>query len=243
MYKFRNAVIGLTGLLTLAGIATVGVPKIARSAGGTGGGAPTTQTQNVRVVNTSSEPLPATVTPVNGSIWNVNAQQSGPWNVGIDAAANTVKVDTTNPLPVRDMDNPARQPFTASFEASFEKGRIDTFAKPNSSVVPAGKRLVVENVSALVRLPPGEKLVATEVYTIRNINHNPVFNSGVWLGSNFQGTLGAVEDWFIASQAVRLYADSSEGGPGEVLLKFTRAGFGDDTHISATISGYLVDIP
>jgi hypothetical protein len=240
MYKFRNAAVGLTSLLALAGIATVGVPKIARSAGGA---APTTQTQNVRVVNTSSEPVPATVTPGNGSIWNVNAQQSGPWNVGIDASANTVKVDPTNPLPVRDMDNPARQPFTASFEASFERGRIDAIAAPHISVVPAGKRLVIENVSALVRLPPGEKLVATEVSTIRNINHNPVFNSGVWLGSNFQGTLGAVEDWFIASQAVRLYADSSEGGLGEVSLKFTRAGFGDDTHINATISGYLVDVP
>src|SRR5215472_912712 len=107
MHEFKRSLTALIGILILVGIVTFALPRNARSANATSSSAPTTQTQNVNVVNTPT----------------VTAQQSGPWNVGIngtptvavsnfptttsvgiDGSANTVKVDTTNPLPVQDVD-------------------------------------------------------------------------------------------------------------------------------------------
>jgi hypothetical protein len=79
----------------------------------------------VKVVNTPGEPVPVqgTVAPSTGTLWNVgvvgNAEccylkSPSTTNVAIDGSANTVKVDTSNPLAIRDVDNPARQPFRKS---------------------------------------------------------------------------------------------------------------------------------
>ena len=122
MYGFRKSLIALTGVLTLVCFVTVTLPHIGRGATGTTSSAPTTQTQNVKVVNTSGEPVPVqgTVTPGTGTLWNVGvigtpnvAVSNFPAtsNVAIDGSANTVKIDTSNPLSVRDIDNPARQPY------------------------------------------------------------------------------------------------------------------------------------
>jgi hypothetical protein len=138
MYRFKKSLIALIGVLTLVVIVNVSMPHIGR--GASGANAPASQTQNVNVVNTPS----------------VNAQQSGTWNVGIsgtpvvgldagnntvkfDAVNNTVKVDPTNPLSIRDVDNPARQPFRKSVFVSFPDGA--TFAAINPGInPPAGKR-------------------------------------------------------------------------------------------------------
>jgi len=102
--------------------------------------APTSQTQNVNVVNTPT----------------VSAQQSGVWTVGIsgtptvgldaanntvkfDAANNTVKIDGAAPVPVRDADNPAGQPFAAACIINNNQGFPCTLTN-----VPPGKRLVIE---------------------------------------------------------------------------------------------------
>jgi hypothetical protein len=73
----------LMGVLTLVVIITVSMPHIGRGASGTN--APTTQTQNVNVVNTPT----------------VSAQQSGTWNVGINGTP-TVNVASmpNSPLPI-----------------------------------------------------------------------------------------------------------------------------------------------
>ncbi|HEV8140342.1 MAG TPA: hypothetical protein VGP81_11265, partial [Pyrinomonadaceae bacterium] len=67
MYRFKRSLVALMGVLTLVVIVTVSMPHIGRGASGTSNNAPTSQTQNVNVVNTPS----------------VSAQQSGVWNVGI----------------------------------------------------------------------------------------------------------------------------------------------------------------
>src|SRR5262249_3830823 len=124
MYEFKRSMTALIGVLILVGIATIARPHTGRGASGTTAAA-STQTQNVNVVNTPT----------------VNAQQSGVWNVGIngtppvavsnfpattnvaiDSSANTVKIDTANPLPVRDVDNPARQPFQRNGDAIIADG-------------------------------------------------------------------------------------------------------------------------
>ena len=85
MYRFKKSLIALIGVLTLVVIVTVSMPHIGRGASGTGTNAPTSQTQNVNVVNTPT----------------VTAQQSGSWNVGINGTP-TVNVGNTtnNPIPI-----------------------------------------------------------------------------------------------------------------------------------------------
>ncbi len=126
MYRFKNSLIGLIGLLTLMVIITVTVPHIGRGAIGNGNNAPTSQTQNVNVVNTPA----------------VNAQQSGTWNVGINgtptvgfnSSANTVKIDPATTLAIRDADNAARQPFHAAANVNIPDGstvaNVDLVCRP-----------------------------------------------------------------------------------------------------------------
>jgi hypothetical protein len=73
------------GVLTLVVIVTVSMPHIGRGASGTGTNAPTSQTQNVNVVNTPT----------------VSAQQNGIWNVGINGtpSVNVASMPNT-PLPI-----------------------------------------------------------------------------------------------------------------------------------------------
>src|SRR5215210_1314171 len=71
----------------------------------------------------------------------VNAQQAGPWTVGIDPTKNTVQLSNSpaNPLPVKVVDGgPARKPFQARIVAGVDVGGI--FAT-SFITVPAGKRL------------------------------------------------------------------------------------------------------
>ena len=139
MNRFRNLIITAIGFSSLIAVGTITNPRVGYGSGGSSA-APTSQTQNVNVVNTPT----------------VSAQQSGVWNVGItgtpsvglDAANNTVKFDANNntvkidpgaPVPVRDADNPAGQPFAASCVINNNMGFPCTLTN-----VPPGKRLVIE---------------------------------------------------------------------------------------------------
>ncbi|SRR5258706_2435609 len=66
MYKFKNSLIALVGLVTLIAITTVLTARFGYGSSGTGNSAPTSQTQNVNVVNTP------TVGLANGSSVAIN---------------------------------------------------------------------------------------------------------------------------------------------------------------------------
>ena len=68
MYKFKNSLIAFAGLAALAVVTPLLMPLIGLGSNATGLNAPTSQTQNVNVVNTPT----------------VSAQQNGTWNVGIN---------------------------------------------------------------------------------------------------------------------------------------------------------------
>ena len=234
MYRFKKSLIALTGLLTLVAIVTVAVPHIGRGASGTGSNAPTSQTQNVNVVNTPS----------------VNAQQSGTWNVGIngtpvvgldagnntvkfDAVNNTVKVDPTNPLSIRDVDNPARQPFRKSVFVSFPDGA--TFAAINPGInPPAGKRLVIEAVSASGNIPSGQKFACT--LNITDEFAQVLFNLDLTL--TLQATFGGV-DSFQGNTTTRVYLEPSDNIAFDAF-RTSGAGSGG---MRVSFSGYFVDVP
>jgi len=234
MYRFKKSLIALTGVLTLVAIVTVAVPHIGRGASGTGSNAPTSQTQNVNVVNTPS----------------VNAQQSGTWNVGIngtpvvgldagnntvkfDAVNNTVKVDPTNPLSIRDVDNPARQPFRKSVFVSFPDGA--TFAAINPGInPPAGKRLVIEAVSASGNIPSGQKFACT--LNITDEFAQVLFNLDLTL--TLQATFGGV-DSFQGNTTTRVYLEPSDNIAFDAF-RTSGAGSGG---MRVSFSGYFVDVP
>jgi hypothetical protein len=61
-----------------------------------------------------------------------------------------------NPVPTTDVDNPAKQPFSASSFAFFQSGSnsvVITLAGP-----PAGKTLVVETITGNALIPTGQNL-------------------------------------------------------------------------------------
>jgi hypothetical protein len=232
MYRFKKSLIALIGVLTLVVIVNVSMPHIGR--GASGANAPASQTQNVNVVNTPS----------------VNAQQSGTWNVGIsgtpvvgldagnntvkfDAVNNTVKVDPTNPLSIRDVDNPARQPFRKSVFVSFPDGA--TFAAINPGInPPAGKRLVIEAVSASGNIPSGQKFACT--LNITDEFAQVLFNLDLTL--TLQATFGAV-DSFQGNTTTRVYLEPSDNIAFDAF-RTSGAGSGG---MRVSFSGYFVDVP
>jgi hypothetical protein len=137
----------------------------------------------------------------------------------------------TSPLEIRDLDNPARQPFQATRTCT---AVAQVAGCSFNLAVPAGKRLVLEYVSLLARLPAGQ-VVAFDIET--TVNDAPVvhrlpfsppaidmFNTGS------QTSIG---------QQVRLYAD-----PGTTFsINANRAPSAGGATFIFSISGYLVNIP
>ncbi|HWN99211.1 MAG TPA: hypothetical protein VNS63_08075, partial [Blastocatellia bacterium] len=126
-----------------------------------------------------------------------------------------------SPLVVRDLDNPALQPFVATLLS----------VNPNTSffTVPSGKRLVIEYVSGQGTLPTGDKLLFVRLQI--NTGGSTVFHRFLPV---LTGTEGNV-DVFLVSQQTRLYAE-----PGSSVIL---SGPPANTIFSVTVSGYLVDIP
>jgi hypothetical protein len=222
--KFKHPFVALGGLAAIA----VGAPLLLPHIGfGSSAGrltAPTNQPQNVNVVNTPT----------------VGAQQSGTWNVGIngtptvglDVGNNTVKIDTASPLPVRDADEPARTAFQAMGSGDFDFGSNQTTI--DLTTVPAGKRLVIQYVSATMRLPNGHKFTEVSLFTAFD------GNGGVSLFLVPSLTASdANSDYFAASQPVFKYA----GAGTLVTARLFRdsAGVGVSGAGIVAISGYLID--
>lgn len=127
-----------------------------------------------------------------------------------------------SPLMVRDLDNPARQPVTFSRNLG-----DDPFT------VPAGKRLVIEFVSGIIRLVDGDELRDSKVFPIR-ITDSIQSSSTVHfiVGNSIEVSFGSRS--FGVSQMLRLYA-----GPGSLVQVFpsNTISFGQ-----LTVSGYFVDV-
>lgn len=234
MYRFKRSLIALMGVLTLVVIVTVSMPHIGH--GASGANAPTSQTQNVNVVNAP------TVSAQQTGTWNVGINSMpavtvsnfpATTNVGIDTAANTVKIDTSNPLLVRDVDNAARQSFRKSVSVSLADG--STFAAINPGITPpAGKRLVIEAISVSGNVPSGQKYACS--LNITDEFAQVLFDLDLTL--TLQGTFGPV-DTFQGNTITRVYIEPSDTVAFDV---FRNAGTGA-AGMRVSFSGYLVDVP
>jgi len=183
-----------------------------------------TPTANVNVVNTPNVNVSNTPTVTVGNFPGTQPV-SGSVQVGNDIA---------HPVPVRDVDNPARQPFQAGGFAPFSANETNVIV--NIATVPTGKRLVIEHVSVSCSLPTGQKMVEADLEVV--LSNQTTYPNNLRVsaqGSDASGT----HDLSIASEQVRLYAD-----PGTPVRCFVdRDSFSGSGDVQCSISGYLVDVP
>src|SRR5882724_10299862 len=126
-----------------------------------------------------------------------------PTNVNVVNTPNVNVVNTTaSPVPVRDVDHPARQPFHAEAVGGFADGASITGDIPITTV-PAGKLLVIEHVSVFGAMLPSQRMVSgTLLHEAGHIlahDHLTIDPQG----SNANGS----SDYFVANYvSVQLYA-------------------------------------
>jgi hypothetical protein len=176
----------------------------------------------VLVVNTPAQPVPTSAqgtTAVAGI-------------VGIDPSNNTVQLNSTAPLLVRDVDNPASQPFQKTTSTVQSGTNVSTLTL---ATVPAGKRLVIEFISASGQVPLGQHVESWGVLTVAP----PTGGAQHELLVTAQPPAVIGDALFRTSQQVRLYAD-----PGTSVQTIIRrnSGAGSATFLM-TVSGHLVDVP
>jgi hypothetical protein len=161
----------------------------------------------VKVINSSAQPVPTVLT---------------------NTPTMKVKSDTNNPVFIQDVDNPARQPFQQKLNFNIADG-FSEVCMPIATV-PAGKRLIIEYVSARVTIPGGHKLRALNVFT--HLNGDFAYHHLVPTPTN-------VFNEYVVGQTVRLYADPNT----QVNICAARDNGDGIAPVLATISGYLVDLP
>jgi hypothetical protein len=210
MQSFRKTVSGVGLLLVGAFLAAMAQPEPAIGAGS----APVT------VVNT---PLPVTL---SGSVsGTVQAEQSGPWSVTVGNAAGS-------PVLVRDVDRESPEPFQMNIHLTINAG--DLFDGEAFSV-PAGKRLVIECVTARTDVFPGQE---TEVFVTTTVGGQPVSHVVPGAIQKLDFAPGQYDET-VSAQLVRFYADAGS----TVGVGMRRNLSTNDAGGNVTISGYLLPAP
>lgn len=202
-------------------VGITGTPAVTMGAGSKVGIDPAANT--VRLDGSSS------VTLASGAV--VQSQQNGAWNVGISPAANRVVVanGAADPVLVRNVHD-AVQPFQSLLNMDFPSGTNTRTL--TAFVVPDGKRLVLEYVSANASIPTGQ---LAQVRVSTSLGGMPVSHKLVM----FRQLVTSGNDQFSAAQSLRLYADP--GTP--VQAQCARNSAAGTASAQFTFSGYLVDLP
>lgn len=132
------------------------------------------------------------------------------------------------PALIRDVDNAARHAFQQEVKVTLKDGASGA----NGWVeVPAGKRVVIEHVSAFSYAPSGQKILfslMTQVY--------PDLTMRKHLLQTGEGSFGN-QPRFLSSQLVRLYSGSSWGA------RVDRDSSAGEVEATFVVSGYILDLP
>jgi hypothetical protein len=164
--------------------------------------------------------------------------------VGIDPVENIVRLPNTetDPLAVKLVGVPVRRPFQMDVNLEIRPGvNSDSARLP----IPAGKRLVIEDVSAVTFQPEGQGLMLDfttpaddgcsfeEVHSVVLISH---------------GSFGGLER-STAHERTMIFADESvQTSPGprsglDITVILSRAGMVGSAGVRVTFSGYIEDLP
>jgi hypothetical protein len=226
MYQLKNSLTAFIGLCALVGMIAAVTPATSYGSGDA------SSAKDVNVANTPN------VQVVNSPV--VKSRQEGPWNVsvngsvGIDPQGNSVQIANTpsNPVLTREV-GAATQPFHANLSVSIPEGADRGTSMP--FVVPAGKRLVVEQVSGRAFVGAPGTLLLTSLLIHQQ-------------GQQFIHYLTPVEgmaragyqNYYVQSQQARLQL---EAGMSLELFALTEKGAGAQAGMTVAVSGYLVDAP
>jgi hypothetical protein len=134
----------------------------------------------------------------------------------------------TDPLPVMNVNEQEIQVFQESFLLQLPDGQA---AGTLIEELPEGKMLVIENASAIVSLPAGQKTIRVGIKT-------EIAGSGLvehFFPTRFQGSSTTPRDIFTAGQLTRLYS------VGQVVFALQRSDFSETASAEIAISGYLTD--
>jgi hypothetical protein len=130
------------------------------------------------------------------------------------------------------VDNPARQPFEVQVVGGFADGASTTGDIPITTV-PAGKRLVIEHVSAFGSMLVDQKLIRASVISPGGkVHHKDIHIQG----RKADGS----RDYFVVSEAARSYVDP---GPVNCFAERDSVAGANPDSVTFTISGYFVDCP
>ena len=164
-----------------------------------------------------------------------NNQPSG--QAGGTGTSNVVVTNSpAQPVPVKEQNNPAFQPF------QFQQGFSLLGGNASLSVnfpVPAGKRLVVEQISGYFVGNSNGTVPRMQVQT-----HVNGLLSALWIPLTYVGSDSFTGVAYMGAQQIRMYAD----GGTNLVVTATKSVDGVGQYTSATsgnitISGYLVNIP
>lgn len=180
------------------------------------------------------------------NIHTVDARQSGEWNVGINPTKNTVQLanTTSNPLPVKVVESGARRPFQTRISLNVESGGglASGFLQ-----IPAGKRFVIENVSAIARTPVGLRM-DINYFTYFDDDFDGIADINDITFHRFvlteQGTFNN-QATATANHKVLVFAEEQIGqGHYQIGVRVTLSG-PNTAHAQGqiTFSGYLEDLP
>lgn len=215
MYKLKESLVAFVGLAALIGAIAAVTPVNTKGQGQ--GGSPKPP-QDVNVVNTPSVNVANTPT--------VNSEQSGAWMVGINSSQ-------VNPVSVRDVDQPARQPFQRFIVKLLDVGESNAGDTVFFSV-PTGKRLVIEFVTFIGGVPDGQNM-RVRIDCIgggqSTAHHLTLTNDGPF----DQGS----DIFYKATQPMRAYADAGT----TVYIRIIRNGTAGTSNSNLSLSGFLVDVP
>jgi hypothetical protein len=189
--------------------------------------------KDVRVINKETEPVPVSLQTPNPV--PVSLQSPNPVPVSLDG---TVQIDTSQPIPVVDANAVALEPFQEQKTTPGMTG-FETISSTRFDPIPAGKRLVIELVTARSHVSENQRPIVTLTTMQRGkqVEHQiAMMQESVVDGEEFVELLG--------THSVRIYADAGTE-PFVTLHRYGRL-FGGDAEVAfckMSISGYLVDAP
>ena len=180
--------------------------------------------QHIAPVTVTNVPLPTTVT-----------------NTPAVTISGTPAVSVANgvatPLFVKNVDDPARQPFARDCVVE----TFDAAGRGSCSFegVPAGKRWVIETMSSDLTIDPGVKPVHINLQLC-----SAGFATDNYFPAVFQGNSAFFfGDHFTVNQPVRLYSDNIGGCHGSTFVNVLVSNVTPSGFAEFILSGYLVDVP
>jgi hypothetical protein len=191
----------------------------------------------------AADPVNVVNTPSVNVVNTPTVQLAGTSTVQVSGTTNVkVQNDSSAPVPVQDVSKPKQTPF----QVNQNFGPTPFLNNNPASVtitVPAGKRLVIEHVSARAQADFGAQTpvvlfsIATTVAGAR-VEHfldaSQVFNF------NCPSCNSPTQSHHVVSQAVKL---SSDSGPTIQVIALSTSQTGVAFDINFAISGYLEDAP